>query len=108
MQWLLGEPVAKTGGRKRSSRWPSVRKACLRDNPACAACGRKESLEAHHVVPFHVAPEFELVRDNLIVLCDDGKRSCHRCFGHLWNWTLWNPEVRRMAAEFREQLEGKP
>ena len=62
-------------GQKRSSSWSKVRREFM-ENAACESCMRgskRHMLEAHHIVPFHVAPDLELDPDNLICLC----RRCH-------------------------------
>ena len=89
----------KAQGAKRSSRWPAVRNAWIKDHPTCACCGGTDSLEVHHKIPFHVAPMLELDGLNLITLCES-KRQCHLRVGHYFNWKLHNPDVERMAAEF--------
>lgn len=62
----------------RSSRWPAVRRKFLASNPCCEACGATERLHVHHVKPFSLYPELELVASNLITLCGD----CHFYVGH--------------------------
>lgn len=55
-------------GVKRSPKWPTVRRAHLKREPVCQLCGCtiKARLNVHHVVPFHLAPDMELLEDNLI------------------------------------------
>lgn len=93
-------------GHKRSSQWPKVRKAHLAANPRCAVCGGTKKVEAHHKVPFHMAPERELDPTNLITLCEARKRgvTCHLFFGHLGNYKLVNGTVEQDAAVWREKL----
>lgn len=81
----------------RSSRWPGVRKAFIADHPRCEACGSGESLEVHHVKPFHLHPELELVRANLMTLCE-GLTKCHLRVGHLGSWKTINKNARADAA----------
>lgn len=88
----------KVQGARRSGRWPTVRKQHLSKHPTCACCGT-DSLEVHHVLPFHLAPTLELVDTNLLTLCE-GKRQCHFRLGHYFDWKLHNPDVARMAAEY--------
>jgi hypothetical protein len=108
-QWLTGGPspefLKTCGGKPRSPYWPQCRRAHLLLHPECAACGRKVSLEVHHIEPFHERPDLELDPRNLLTLCDDDKRTCHRSFGHLWDWTLSNPDVREIVAAFRRQVD---
>jgi len=85
--------------KKRSSKWPALRKSFLEENGSCAACGCTEYLEVHHVKPFHEHPKLELDKTNLITLCDKpGKENCHLEIGHLGNFKKDNPSVREDAA----------
>ena len=68
----------------------------------CEICNRKRGLEAHHVVPFHVAPDLELNVDNLIALC----RRCHLFVGHLGAWRRVNVSVWSDAKYWRFRMEG--
>ncbi len=87
---LFSDPAAL--GHIRSSRWPAVRKAFL-VGKSCAACGGIDSLEAHHMKPFHLYPELELDPNNLLALCEKPSHSCHFTFGHFWNWSKYNEQV---------------
>jgi hypothetical protein len=80
----------------RSSKWPAVRKAFLKQNPFCLVCGGTSKLEAHHIVPFHLAPELELVESNLVALCESKKHgvNCHLFFGHLGDYSKINSDVK--------------
>jgi hypothetical protein len=69
-------------------------------------CGGRRSLIAHHEVPFHIAPDLELVETNLIPLCE-AKRfgiNCHFLIGHVGNWRRCNVNCRADAAYWRERL----
>ena len=86
----------------RSSKWPAVRAAHLKRQPACVACGGTKELNVHHRVPFHVDPSLELASDNLITLCERSPQSCHYHFGHLsLSWKACNPHVVEDAETFR-------
>ena len=107
MSWLgelLGATAHWWGKSQRSGRWPALRDKFIRHNPYCAACGRTESLEAHHVVPFQEDRQLELVESNLISLC----RTCHFVFGHLGDWASWNTDVRADAAQYMEKRRRRP
>ena len=84
----------------RSPRWRAVRKAFIQAHPTCAKCGggRLLRLEAHHVIPFHEAPELELDPANLITLCRRLRGGHHLSIGHLGDWTRSNAHVREDAA----------
>lgn len=82
----------------RSGQWPRVRREHLEREPACAACGRDEDVQVHHIVPYHVDPRLELDPGNLITLCSD---PCHLVFGHLLDYRRRsNPFVREDAAAY--------
>ena len=94
---LRGAKCTLLGAPPRSSHWPAVRAAHLREHPTCAACGTREKLEVHHVRPYHLCPARELDPTNLITLCE-GPRKHHLILGHRGNWQDCNPHVRRDAA----------
>jgi 5-methylcytosine-specific restriction endonuclease McrA len=86
--------------KRRSSRWPALRKAFLEANPTCAACGSTSDLEVHHIKPYHQNPELELDPSNLIVLCDKpGPDNHHLTVGHLGSFRKANPDVVDDAAD---------
>jgi 5-methylcytosine-specific restriction endonuclease McrA len=90
--------------KKRSSKWPALRKAFL-EGKACAACGSIDHLEAHHIVPFSVDPNLELSIENLIALCDKpGRDNCHLEIGHSGNYRNKNLDV---VADAAKVLNGK-
>jgi len=89
----------------RSPKWSSVRKAFLRDNPSCAACGSTKTLEVHHIEPVHLNPDRELDSSNLITLCD---KYCHFAIGHLMNYKSYNPNVIIDAKDFLYKIENRP
>lgn len=97
----------KPGG-CRDPRWPKVRDAHLLREPLCQVCGRKDFLQAHHVLPFHTHPELELAEGNLLTLCEPSHGGCHLLFGHLGNFQSWNPYVRRDAHLMRERIKSRP
>ena len=80
-------------GAKRSNKWRKVRKQVLKDNQMCAICGSKKTLRVHHLIPFHLAPDLELQKNNLVVLCENKKYgiNCHLLCGHLGNFRRTNP-----------------
>ena len=80
-----------------------MRKAFL-EGKSCAACARVGDLEAHHIVPYHMAPDHELDTDNLLALC----RDCHFYVGHLRDWSSYNRWVVQDAALLLERFKTKP
>lgn len=91
----------------RSPRWSAVRAAHLKTNPRCAACGTQDKLEVHHVFPFHLHPELELVGSNLVTLCETGG-NCHLMIGHLKNWKSYNLAVRKDAEALLQKIKTRP
>lgn len=84
--------------RRRSSKWESVQKKFLKNNFYCAACGATNKLNVHHILPFHVYPEYELKEENLITLCMS-ENKCHFLVGHGSSWKAYNPDVRTHARK---------
>ena len=93
----------------RSPQWAKVRATHLELHGQCEACGQSDSLNVHHVVPFHNDPSKELDPDNLITLCTDGPghMNCHLLFGHGGNFKCHNPTVREDVKVVREILSHK-
>ena len=92
-------------GATRSPHWGKTRDAFL-DGKCCPVCGGTTALVAHHVVPFHLAPDLELDPSNLVPLCE-AKRygvNCHLLFGHLGNYQRTNVSVLADAAYWHQRL----
>lgn len=89
-------------GKPRSNMWRDVRRKHLEENSECAVCGRKKNLVPHHIIPVHKDPSKELDPNNLITLCEGPSFNCHLFFGHLRDWSSFNPDVKRHAKEWRE------
>lgn len=96
-------------GKKRSSRWPTVRKNYLKVNSVCAVCGGTDKLEVHHIVPFHTDESLELDPNNLITLCESKSFGvvCHLFVGHLGSYKTINPNVKEDAAIWRHKLASQ-
>ena len=70
---LKGKPLSL-----RSPHWHTVRKHYLEQHNKCAACGRTEHLQVHHIEPFHLHPDKELDINNM----PPEWKSCEaQCFG---------------------------
>lgn len=109
MLTMLKEVIqGKPNATRRSSQWPKCRKAKLAEQKTCEACGSKKSLEVHHIKPFHLFPDLELVQSNLMVLCEGEGCNCHFTFGHLLNWKSYNPSAVTDAEWFRLAVQNKP
>lgn len=93
--------------KKRSDKWPAIRKAFLEKSPLCAVCDSSKKIEVHHVKPFHEFPELELSPDNLITLCE-GDTSCHLLYGHLKNFKSINVNVREDAQTWNHKIRYRP
>lgn len=89
----------------RSPKWSSVRKQHLKNNPCCAACGKCDKIEVHHIEPVHINPDRELDPSNLITLCDS---PCHMVFGHLMNYKSWNPQVEADSKQYLSKIKNRP
>lgn len=92
------------GGVSRSSRWSTVRKEFLRKNPTCAVCGVKKHLEVHHIIPYHLDKDLELLESNFIALC----RRDHLLFGHLGSFRSFNPMVKINSADMYYKIQNRP
>jgi len=101
----LAQGKAELGDR-RSSKWASVRKQHLQNNPKCSACGGSNNLEVHHIQPFNQHPELELDPNNLITLCESKNNgvNCHLFFGHLGNFKSINTNVIQDVAIWLKKI----
>ena len=89
----------------RSTHWPAFRARVIAGQPACECCGRAEKLEVHHIVPFHIEPNLELERENVMVLCEGDTWNCHLWVGHLGDFRRrYNPEARHDAAVWWQKI----
>jgi hypothetical protein len=89
----------------RSSSWRKVRNEFIKNNNGCAACGRDDDLEVHHIVPYHVDPSLELDHNNLITLCG---KHCHFIFGHLGDWKSWNKDIVEDSRAYYKKCMSRP
>ena len=91
----------------RSSQWKKTRASHLEANGMCLACGGRVSLEVHHLMPYHLAPELELDPNNLFTLCESASH-CHWTFGHLLNWRSYNENAKADAIAFFQKVLNRP
>ena len=105
-----------TFGAARSSEWPKVRATYLSKHSRCEACGGREGLQVHHVLPFKAAGNGdedgdgiinELDEDNLITLCTGDTCNCHLWIGHAGNFKSFNANCREDAKRFREMIANR-
>jgi hypothetical protein len=89
-----GNVVAQvlTGEKGRSCHWPRLEKEFKQAHSTCAACAGTARLNVHHMQPFHLRPELELVESNLITLCM-GEFECHLRIGHGDDFRAYNARV---------------
>lgn len=102
---LFAKPVFAS--KPRASQWKKTRASHLEANGMCLACGGRVSLEVHHLMPYHLAPELELEPTNLITLCESASH-CHWTFGHLLNWRSYNKNAKADAIAFFQKVLNRP
>lgn len=95
LQRLIIPPQPSFGA--RSPKWSKFRDKCVKEHPFCAACNGTKELQAHHIKPFHIYPELELEKKNIIILCMAPSHYCHFVLGHAFRWDDWNPKVELSA-----------
>ena len=89
----------------RHVRWKKTRDSYIKNNSVCAVCGSKKNLSVHHIIPVHIDKNQELNENNFIVLCQNKTLNCHFVFGHLMNWTKYNPNVIKDAKTWNEKFK---
>lgn len=100
-------------GHKRSSEWPKVRDAYLKEHSICAVTGKSEKekgvkLEIHHILPFHEDQSQELNPENLITLARKSSLgNVHLLFGHFGSFKKSNPNIREDADHFLKSIKSK-
>lgn len=94
------------GGVPRSSHWTSVRREHLKLSPTCAVCGGTRDIEVHHIKPYNLFPELELVPSNLITLCNHFYH--HLYFGHLGSYSSFNQSIRSDALDWFNRIKNRP
>ena len=92
-------------GNNRSPQWRQLRQQHLYKYPYCAACGRKNNLQVHHIEPVFKNPERELDPSNLITLCG---KYCHFAIGHLMDYKSWNENVIEDSKVYLNKVQNKP
>lgn len=97
-------------GVPRSPHWPAVRNDFLTHFPSCAACGKREALQVHHIYPVNWpdGKTKELDPENLITLCESKGMNCHLRIGHLGDFKSRNADVRNDAAASLHKIQHRP
>lgn len=92
----------------RSDEWSRVREEFIKENGAfCRVCGKTKKLNVHHIIPFHINPDLELDKDNLIVLCTNKPINCHFLYGHLLDWKSYNPTCRYDTSIWNQKIKER-
>jgi len=94
----------KAKATQRSGKWVTVRKKFLAKNKkaGCAACGNTVGLQVHHVRPYHLHPELELVESNLRAMCSSVTGlECHELLAHGGGWGFYVPVLDELCADLR-------
>lgn len=110
LELILDKIKGKTPkGKRRHKDWPKVRDRFIAIHKRCALCKGKKRLEVHHIIPFHIMPELELMSDNLVVLCEDKRYglNCHLAVGHLGNYRRFNVNCLQDVVYWRSRLFRK-
>mgnify|MGYP001573406066 CR=1 FL=1 len=108
IQWFKDKWRGNLGG-LRNPKWAKVRNEFLLFNPLCEVCGSNKHCEIHHIIPFNINPTLELVKDNLITLCESKKNgvNCHLFFGHLGNYQKFDTKVKEDTKNWNNKLKGR-
>ena len=105
LQYLLrkwqNREALKTFGAQRSSEWKATRDSFLKKHPLCEVCRVKAEI-VHHILPYHISPENELLESNLISLCNE----CHLVLAHLKSFKRWDRHIRETARLFRTKIDN--
>jgi len=88
---------------KRSPKWGAFRNSLVKKYKTCAACGDRDDLEIHHKLPVSWNGS-ELDEENCICLC----RNCHYFLGHFQDWTSYNKDIVRDAADYLARRSNRP
>jgi len=96
----------KAKASQRSGKWVTVRKKFLAKNKkaglGCAACGNTVGLQVHHVRPYHLHPELELVESNLRAMCSSVTGlECHEFLCHGGSWKAYVPIIDELCGLLR-------
>jgi 5-methylcytosine-specific restriction endonuclease McrA len=90
----------------RSPQWSRERAAWLADHPSCEACGGREAVEVHHVLPISFGGP-ELDHRNFMTLCESPQRLCHFRIGHSCLWAARNAHAREDAAMSLKRIKER-
>jgi len=105
---LRHEEELVRAGVRRSSKWPAKRRQVLERFRACAVTGITTELEVHHIQPFHLFPELELVDYVKRVLTEHASFNAHFWIGHLGDWKSYNEHIKSDADWLLERILNRP
>lgn len=96
--------LSSAHARSRSTLWPGVERAFLKQHPSCAVCESRVGLNVHHRVPFSYCiplgrPDLEFDVRNLVTLCTRGSDH-HLLLGHLDLFASYNPTLEEDIQTF--------
>lgn len=99
--------MATTRNKSAHTKWSKQVKQ--RAQSVCQYCGTTDRLEAHHIVPVHIAPDLELSIDNGVCLCHHHHLAAH---GGIWSdkgrrmqTLVTNVEIQQVRAFVRDMQE---
>lgn len=73
VHWYENNGIGETHKKRNNYSYRKWRLAVIKRDGKCVKCGRKDSLEAHHIKHFSEYPELALDLNNGITLC----KKCH-------------------------------
>ena len=86
----------------RNPQWDNLRDECVIEQKVCQWCGTDKDLEGHHIIEFSYNPKYEMLKENIIVLC----RKDHYQIGHGGvSWSKGNPYVKEECDAHREHIK---
>ena len=94
------------GGIGRNPGWHKFVKELIKERGGkCEITGSTRKLVGHHKIPFHIRPDLEMIKTNVIILSEDVFGSnIHLLFGHLGNYKKYNPDIKEDAVYWNKKL----
>ncbi len=105
LSWFGYHHYPLFGGVPRSPKFAKLAKEFIKEKGGkCEATGVSFDLEVHHIKPYHLYPELELEKSNLIVLT----HWIHFFLAHLGRWASWNEKIVEHAKWLRDLIANRP